>query len=124
MIDAPEQLFGFEGGIMKSSTALVLCALICAGCSLTLGVNGQFQDGSETFTGNATGYVNRSGTLEITSSKGAVCKGTFVYVGPRDGRGTFTCNDGRSGPFEFVSTGSSGTGTGQLGGKPFTFTFG
>ncbi len=33
-------------------------------------------------------------------------------------------DDGRSGPFRFVSTGTRGTGTGDLGGSRFTFTFG
>ncbi len=109
---------------MKPIAFVPLAAVMLAGCSLTLGVTGQFQDGSETFSGSATGYANGGGTLEITSNRGTVCKGTFVYVTRRDGKGTFTCNDGRSGPFEFVSTGTSGTGTGQLGDKPFTFSFG
>ena len=64
------------------------------------------------------------GTLTITSSLGRTCDGTFVYVNNREGSGTFTCSDGSSGPFNFVSTGTRGTGTGNLGGKPFTFSFG
>jgi hypothetical protein len=50
--------------------------------------------------------------------------GTFVYATEREGEGVFRCADGRSGPFRFVSTGTRGTGQGDLGGKRFTFTFG
>ena len=93
-------------------------------CSLTLPVTGQLENGEENFTGTATGYLSGSGDLQIVSNKGTVCTGNFVYVTRRDGEGVFTCNDGRSGPFKFVSTGQQGTGTGRLGGRLFTFTFG
>ena len=55
---------------------------------------------------------------------GAACRGTFVYTTERTGEGTLNCDDGRSGPFTFVSTGRRGTGSGSLNGRPFTFTFG
>lgn len=103
---------------------VVAISVLCAGCSATASVKGQATDGSETFTGKATGYVDGSGTLEIKSSRGRVCEGNFVYITHRDGEGTFTCNDGASGPFRFVSTGTRGTGSGNLNGKQFTFTFG
>jgi len=104
--------------------AAVSAALVVSGCAMTLPVKGQASDGSETFTGSATGYADGAGTLTITSSKGRKCTGDFVYVSRREGSGTFTCTDGASGPFTFVSTGTRGTGTGTLGGKAFTFTFG
>ncbi|MER9070074.1 hypothetical protein NKH84_26490 [Mesorhizobium sp. M0902] len=91
---------------------------------MTLPVKGQSSDGSETFTGSATGQIDGAGTLSIVSSKGRTCKGDFVYITNREGSGTFTCSDGQSGPFTFVSTGTRGTGSGTLGGKPFTFSFG
>jgi hypothetical protein len=103
---------------------MFVLAGFCAGCTATAAVNGQSTDGSETFTGKAIGYVDGSGTLEIKSSRGRTCSGTFVYKTYRDGEGTFTCNDGASGPFRFVSTGTKGTGSGNLNGKQFTFTFG
>ena len=99
-------------------------AALLNGCAMTLPVRGQAGDGSETFTGSATGYLDGAGLLTITSNRGRKCTGDFVYVTKRNGSGTFTCSDGTSGPFEFVSTGMRGTGTGTLGGKPFTFTFG
>jgi hypothetical protein len=40
------------------------------------------------------------------------------------GDGVFNCDDGRSGPITFASTGTSGTGYGTLGNERFTFTFG
>jgi hypothetical protein len=91
---------------------------------MTLPVQGQITDGDETFTGTATGHSDGAGTLEVTSSRGLSCTGDFVYVTRRNGQGVFNCSDGSSGPFEFVSTGTKGNGTGQLGGRPFTFTFG
>lgn len=91
---------------------------------MTLPVRGQVQNSDETFSGTATGYMDGGGNMMLVSSKGAVCKGNFVYVTGRNGEGVFSCDDGRSGPFQFVSTGSRGTGYGDLGGQRFTFTFG
>jgi hypothetical protein len=105
-------------------TTLVLLALALGGCSMTLPVTGSLEDGSETFTGSATGYMDGGGTLTLISNKGLSCTGTFVYVTRRDGKGTFNCTNGQSGPFEFVSTGTRGTGTGRIGSRPFTFSFG
>lgn len=106
-----------------SKLVLLLPVLLC-GCAMTLPVKGQAGDGSETFTGSATGYMDGGGSLTIASNKGRKCSGTFVYVNKREGSGTFNCDDGNSGPFTFVSTGMRGTGTGTLGGTSFTFTFG
>lgn len=108
------------------AAAISLCvsAVLLASCSMTLPVRGQIQNSDEAFTGTATGYLDGGGNLAIVSNKGAACKGNFVYVSGRNGEGVFTCDDGRSGPFKFVSTGSRGTGYGDLGGQRFTFTFG
>ncbi len=111
---------------MRGPTAAVIVtfAALVGGCSMTLAVKGQTQNSAETFTGTATGYLDGGGTLKIVSSKGAVCEGNFVYVTHRKGEGVFQCDDRRSGPFEFVSTGRRGTGHGDLGGERFIFTFG
>lgn len=82
------------------------------------------QNSDETFTGTATGYMDGGGNLTAVTDKGATCTGSFVYVSGRNGEGIFTCDDGRSGPFQFVSTGKRGTGYGDLGDQRFTFTFG
>lgn len=91
---------------------------------MTLPVKGRFESGVATFTGTATGYLDGSGTLSLTASNGLTVEGDFVYINSREGKGTFTASDGRSGTFEFVSTGKRGTGTGLLGDEKVTFTFG
>jgi len=103
---------------------LLLPALALGACSMTLPVSGQLQDGTETFTGKATGHLDGGGILTVTTSTGVTCRGRFVYVTSREGEGTFQCSDGRSGPFRFVSSGTHGTGQGTLGREHFTFTFG
>ena len=107
---------------MKGLIVALASSVALSGCAMTLPVRGQAADGSEKFTGSATGYADGGGTLTITSSRGRSCTGDFVYVTGREGSGTFVCSDGNSGPFTFVSTGTRGTGT--IGGKPFTFSFG
>jgi hypothetical protein len=102
----------------------ILAPLFLVACSMTLPVTGRVEGTDETFTGRATGYMDGGGDLELTSNMGARCTGSFVYVTSRQGRGMFNCNDGRTGPFEFVSTGTRGTGTGDFSGRRFTFTFG
>ena len=104
--------------------AVVFVGAMLTGCTMTLPVHGLVQNSDETFSGTATGGMDGSGTLTIVSNKGATCKGNFVYVTRRTGEGVFSCSDGRSGPFQFVSTGTKGTGQGSLGGEAFTFTFG
>ena len=109
---------------MKKIFSFLAIAALLSGCSMTLAVRGQVQNSDEMFTGTATGYMDGGGNMTLVSSKGAVCKGNFVYVTRRNGEGVFNCDDGRSGPFQFVSTGTRGTGYGDLGGQRFTFTFG
>jgi len=80
---------------------------------MTLPVRGSIQDSTETFSGSATGYMDGSEVLKVTSSRGVVCSGNFVYVSHREGKVVFACDAIRSGPFEFVSTGTRGTGSGD-----------
>jgi len=115
---------GAEDELMTRTIAVALAACILQACSITLPVQGRVQNSTETFTGTATGYLDRSGNLRITSTKGTVCSGDFVYTSSSHGEGVFSCDDGRSGPFQFASTGMRGTGYGDLGGQRFTFTFG
>jgi hypothetical protein len=116
-----------ESAMKKSDIKVAGAALVAgllAACSMTLAVRGAVPDLQETFSGTATGYMDGGGNLTIISNQGATCKGNFVYVTHREGEGVISCNDGRTGPFKFVSTGTRGTGYGELGGKKFTFTFG
>ena len=87
----------------------VLAALFLTGCSATVPVTGQLQGNHETFTGRATGYSDGSGELAIVTNAGVSCKGSYVFIHSRQGEGTFTCVDGRTGPFHSVSTGSNGS---------------
>src|SRR3546814_18324623 len=100
--------------------AFFVCAGVLSACSMTLPVSGLVQNSDETFSGTATGYADGGGDLKVVSNKGAVCEGSFVYVTYREGEGVFSCSDGRSGPFQFVSTGRRGTGYGNLSGENFT----
>jgi hypothetical protein len=109
---------------LLSFVSAMLISFAVVGCSMTLPVRGQVQSTQETFSGTATGHMDGGGNLQMVSSKGAVCRGNFVYVNHRQGGGVFTCDDGRSGPFTFVSTGSAGTGYGTLDNQRFIFTFG
>jgi hypothetical protein len=102
----------------------VVGILSLSACSMTLPVRGQIQGTGETFTGTATGRIDGGGFLKIVSSQGTVCEGNFAYTSGREGKGIFNCDDGRSGPFEFVSTGLRGTGFGELENERMTFTFG
>jgi hypothetical protein len=109
---------------VRRAVCLSSISLLSASCAMTLPVRGQVQNTAETFSGTATGHLNGGGNLQMVSSQGAVCNGNFVYVTHRQGEGVFNCNDGRSGPFAFVSTGTSGTGHGTLNSAPFIFVFG
>ncbi len=104
--------------------ALLALVLLSTACSVTAPVSGRATDGSETFIGSATGYLDGSGDFLMSSENGISCSGGFVYLSRRDGEGVLTCTDGRSGSFTFVSTGQRGTGRGVLAEKPFIFTFG
>jgi hypothetical protein len=92
--------------------------------TLTLPLQMSVQNSSEVFSGTATGHMDGAGELAVMSTSGERCIGRFVYINGREGRGTIACAGGRKGDFEFVSTGSRGTGSGQIGGEPITFLFG
>jgi hypothetical protein len=104
--------------------AIAALLLQLGGCSVSTSVKGQVIDQTETFAGTATGYFNGRGTLEMVSSAGLTCSGTFKYLDANRGHGFFTCQDGRDGPFEFTSSGTSGVGYGYIGEARMEFTFG
>lgn len=111
-------------GQMKTFVLLVL-TLNLAGC-LTLPVTGEYKDESEKFLGSATGYMNGTGDIAITTEEGATCLGTFRYLNRRvNGDGSFQCSNGRIGDFFFTSNGTEGEGFGKdQNGKLFRFKFG
>ncbi|HRJ69400.1 MAG TPA: hypothetical protein PK812_07305 [Beijerinckiaceae bacterium] len=97
---------------------------LLAGCAAQHQVTGVVEGGNEVFTGQAIRSPDLAGSLVVVSNRGVQCVGNYVFTEPRMGAGTFRCSDGRTGPFKFVSTGLRGTGTGRLGDKTFTFSFG
>ena len=109
--------------LKKCAYIVVVCSILSA-CGSTMPLTGAIKDSDESFSGIATDNPDGDGNLTIISSKGASCTGNFAYVTRHQGQGVFECNDGRSGPFKFVSTGMWGTGYGQLGNSKLTFTFG
>ncbi len=109
---------------MHRIVLMVATAATLTACTVTGQLNGQIQNSSETFVGTLTGNADRSGQLHATTSGGAQCDGDWVSTERRKGEGVFRCSDGRSGPFQFVSTGAHGTGHGSFGAdQNFTFTF-
>ena len=105
--------------------ALSLMGSALTGCTtLTLPVEASMQNSAERFSGTATGHMDGAGDLELTSTRGEKCTGRFVYINGRQGSGTITCAGGRNGAFDFVSTGSRGTGQGQISGERMTIVFG
>jgi hypothetical protein len=115
-------------GSMRAMSAVVGLGIVGAvsGCAttLTLPVAMAMQNSAERFTGTATGHTDGAGEVEVTSTAGQKCVGRFVYINGRQGSGTLTCEDGRNGAFDFVSTGSRGVGQGQISGQPLTIVFG
>ncbi|WP_342360182.1 hypothetical protein [Terrarubrum flagellatum] len=102
--------------VVAASSSVVACA--------AHNVQGMVEGGQESFVGASFREADGGGVLTVSSSRGAICTGDFVYVRVREGQGTFRCSDGRVGPFHFVSTGLRGTGGGNFGGKRFVFSFG
>lgn len=101
---------------------LVLAAFTLTACAVRQ-VDGVVQGGREVFQGLSFREIDGGGMVSIASSRGVTCDGDFVYVAPHEGKGTFYCTDGRTGPFSFVATGRRGTGTGTIAGQPFVFRF-
>ena len=101
---------------------LIIAAFTLTACAVRQ-VDGVVQGGREVFHGVSFREIDGGGMVSIASSRGTSCQGDFVYTAPHEGKGTFTCNDGRTGPFGFVATGRRGTGTGTIGGQPFVFRF-
>ena len=99
---------------------------ILTGCTLTLPVRGEFEQGSEQFLGEATGKMSGDGTLSVQTAAGVTCAGTFQYAKSHvTGEGAMRCSDGRVGDFFFTSNGTEGQGFGRTeDGGLFQFKFG
>lgn len=81
---------------------------------------------NDLFLGTAVGYMDRTGTINITSqvNPNLKCIGNFRYTGSKIGVGRMTCNDGSIAEFQFngLSTLSGyGFSKSDRGGVSFTF---
>lgn len=110
---------------MFKAIAAGIAALALSACSLTLPVDGKFRHSDDRFIGEATGYMDRTGVLSVTTLSGKKCFGDFKYLTSTTGDGNFNCDDGRYGKFLFNSIGNRGNGFGKLNdGEEFLFSFG
>lgn len=111
---------------MERLLLIIAISLLTVSCSNTQPVHGDMRNGKEKFLGKATGYSDGNGTITIRTENSVECKGRFEYTTSFVmGKGTFTCDDGRHGNFDFTSDGNSGRGFGKTNlGEPFRFTFG
>jgi hypothetical protein len=79
------------------------------------------------FTGEAVGYMDRTGTIEITSviDPNLKCVGQFRYTGSKTGTAIVRCNDGAIAELSFNGLSMlSGYGYGRSSRGPASFTFG
>lgn len=79
------------------------------------------------FIGNAVGYMDRTGTIEMASTSRADvrCAGQFAYTGARIGRATLNCSDGMQASVTFNALSNlSGYGYGAAASGPVSFTYG
>lgn len=100
--------------------ALTALAGGCAGVGYR--VNGALDDGPETFSGSLTKYLDRTGGIEIQSTKGLYCNGPITYSDMSRGMGTLKCRDGQVGRFDIEFYGGTGRGSGEIGERKIAFT--
>lgn len=105
---------------------LFLTATALGGCASAT-VYGIVGDEDDLYTGTATGYATRTGTIELTNAKGNRCQGDFAYYrGELEGHGIIACDDGQRASIKFVGlTAVSGYGGGtSSNGSRVAFTYG
>ena len=79
------------------------------------------------FVGTAVGYMDRTGTIDMTSTTrpDVRCVGEFRYTGMRTGTATLRCSDGLVAEVNFNALSSlSGYGYGTTSRGPASFTYG
>lgn len=105
--------------------ALSALLVMLGGCA-SVSVYGIVGDENDLYTGSATGYLDRSGTIELRNAKGNRCSGDFTYVGTLRGQGIIGCDDGQTATIVFNGLSAmSGYGIGTSStGRPVAFTYG
>lgn len=111
---------------MNTAKLGALAALLLIGGCASVSVYGVVGDENDLYTGSATGYLDRSGTIELKNAKGNVCKGDFVYHEGLRGSGIIGCDDGQTAHIVFRGLSAmSGYGFGTSNtGRPVAFTYG
>lgn len=111
--------------MMKTGLAGLAALLLVGGCA-SVTVYGVVGDTNDLYTGSATGYLDRSGTIELKNAKGNVCKGDFAYGQGLRGAGIIGCDDGQTARIVFNGLSAmSGYGVGVSNtGQPVAFTYG
>ncbi|MDP2334691.1 MAG: serine protease [Reyranella sp.] len=104
---------------------LLLAGAALAGCA-SVSVFGIVGDEDDLYTGSATGYLDRRGTIELTNAKGNRCSGDFAYGAGLTGQGLIACDDGQRAAISFTGLSPmSGFGSGtSSSGNPVAFTYG
>jgi S1-C subfamily serine protease len=104
---------------------LFLAAVALASCA-SVSVFGIVGDEDDLYTGTATGYLDRSGTIELKNAKGNRCSGDFAYGVGLTGQGLIACDDGQRATIAFTGLSSmSGFGSGTSStGRQVAFTYG
>lgn len=94
-----------EKSHMKHLALAFLLSLLLNGCANESGARMGFASATspvlailsdDLFTGEAVGYMDRTGTIEITSviDPNLKCVGQFQYTGSKTGTAIVRCNDG------------------------------
>ncbi len=101
---------------------LFVGVLFLGGCGSAIPMGGETAEG-ERFAGSLTALGRDYGPMDMRSSTGVQCNGTWQLDSQRSGSAAFTCSDGRSGTAELTAADAPGTMKGMLDGKPFSGTF-
>jgi len=108
---------------MKKLLLTTISVTLLAGCSTGRDVNGYVNGTGESISGNATGFMDRSGKVTLNLSSGATCEGR-VNKNSGGSKGRLDCTDGRGGPITLITSRTGGHGFGTLNGQEFKFTYG
>jgi hypothetical protein len=122
---------------MKTITsAMILASAFLSGCANESGARmGLFSAtapviailADDLFLGEAVGYMDRTGTIQIKSSvnEDIRCIGEFRYTGAKTGIARVRCTDGAEASLDFTGLSAlSGYGFGKSSRGPASFTFG
>lgn len=102
----------------------ILLALFVTACNMTLPIKGHIQGIPGTFVGTVKLHMDQTGYVRVTLGDGVNCSGKFSYTIRKKGRGSFECDNGRTGPFTFALDGKRATGSGTFDNRLLTFGIG